>query len=85
MVAGEVPRPCATSAGGTQHQRHGGRRQISRRVRGARAEGAEGGDRAPGRADLFIDEVHTIVGAGEGGGEGGLDVANDVQTDDGAR
>ncbi|NHF72273.1 ATP-dependent Clp protease ATP-binding subunit [Paracoccus xiamenensis] len=25
---------------------------------------------------IFIDEVHTIVGAGTGGGEGGLDVAN---------
>ncbi len=25
---------------------------------------------------IFIDEVHTIVGAGQGGGEGGLDVAN---------
>ncbi|QGZ63229.1 ATP-dependent Clp protease ATP-binding subunit [Paraburkholderia acidisoli] len=25
---------------------------------------------------LFIDEVHTIVGAGTGGGEGGLDIAN---------
>ncbi|CAM3320025.1 ATP-dependent Clp protease ATP-binding subunit [Cupriavidus taiwanensis] len=25
---------------------------------------------------LFIDELHTIVGAGQGGGEGGLDVAN---------
>jgi ATP-dependent Clp protease ATP-binding subunit ClpC len=25
---------------------------------------------------LFIDEVHTIVGAGQGGGEGGLDIAN---------
>ena len=25
---------------------------------------------------LFIDEIHTIVGAGQGGGEGGLDVAN---------
>jgi ATP-dependent Clp protease ATP-binding subunit ClpC len=25
---------------------------------------------------LFIDELHTIVGAGGGGGEGGLDVAN---------
>jgi ATP-dependent Clp protease ATP-binding subunit ClpC len=25
---------------------------------------------------LFIDELHTIVGAGAGGGEGGLDVAN---------
>ncbi len=25
---------------------------------------------------VFIDEVHTVVGAGQGGGEGGLDVAN---------
>jgi ATP-dependent Clp protease ATP-binding subunit ClpC len=25
---------------------------------------------------LFIDEVHVIVGAGQGGGEGGLDIAN---------
>jgi len=25
---------------------------------------------------LFIDELHTIVGAGSGGGEGGLDIAN---------
>src|SRR5574340_1179669 len=25
---------------------------------------------------IFIDELHTIVGAGQGGGEGGLDVAN---------
>lgn len=25
---------------------------------------------------LFIDEIHTIVGAGSGGGEGGLDIAN---------
>ncbi len=37
--------------GGTQYQRHGGRRQVSRRVRGARAKGAEGDLRAPGRAD----------------------------------
>lgn len=28
---------------------------------------------------LFIDEIHTIVGAGQGGGEGGLDVANVVK------
>ena len=37
-----------------------------------------------GELILFIDEVHTIVGAGQGGGEGGLDVAN-VFADDGAR
>ncbi|MDR8398508.1 MULTISPECIES: ATP-dependent Clp protease ATP-binding subunit [Paraburkholderia] len=28
------------------------------------------------RLVLFVDEVHTIVGAGQGGGEGGLDIAN---------
>ena len=28
------------------------------------------------RMVLFIDEIHTIVGAGQGGGEGGLDIAN---------
>ena len=25
---------------------------------------------------VFVDEIHTIVGAGQGGGEGGMDVAN---------
>src|SRR5882757_2551455 len=25
---------------------------------------------------IFIDELHTVVGAGQGGGEGGIDVAN---------
>ncbi|CAM2198300.1 chaperone protein ClpB [Paraburkholderia kururiensis] len=25
---------------------------------------------------VFVDEIHTIVGAGQGGGEGGLDIAN---------
>ncbi|HJT20334.1 MAG TPA: ATP-dependent Clp protease ATP-binding subunit [Nitrospira sp.] len=36
-------------------------------------------DEIAGKRDelvLFIDELHTIVGAGQGGGEGGLDVAN---------
>jgi ATP-dependent Clp protease ATP-binding subunit ClpC len=28
---------------------------------------------------LFIDELHTIVGAGSGGGEGGLDVSNVIK------
>ncbi len=30
----------------------------------------------PDELILFIDELHTIVGAGQGGGEGGLDIAN---------
>ncbi len=42
----------------------------------ARAEGAEEVTEHQGELILFIDEVHTIVGAGQGGGEGGLDVAN---------
>jgi ATP-dependent Clp protease ATP-binding subunit ClpC len=28
---------------------------------------------------IFMDELHTIVGAGQGGGEGGLDVANVIK------
>ncbi|HWJ97138.1 MAG TPA: Clp protease N-terminal domain-containing protein, partial [Acidimicrobiales bacterium] len=31
---------------------------------------------AQGEVITFIDELHTIVGAGQGGGEGGLDIAN---------
>ncbi len=34
---------------------------------------------------LFIDEVHTIVGAGQGGGEGGLDIANTFKPATGSR
>jgi ATP-dependent Clp protease ATP-binding subunit ClpC len=30
----------------------------------------------PDSVVLFVDEVHTIVGAGQGGNEGGLDIAN---------
>src|SRR5258708_9513682 len=28
---------------------------------------------------IFIDELHTVVGAGQGGGEGGLDVSNVIK------
>lgn len=28
---------------------------------------------------IFIDELHTVVGAGQGGGEGGIDVANVIK------
>jgi hypothetical protein len=53
MVAGEVPETLRDKRpwNSTSTPWWPGR-QISRRVRGARAEGAEGGDRAPGRADF---------------------------------
>ena len=43
---------------------HGGRREVPRRGRGAPQGGAEGDHRRRGRVVTFIDEVHTIVGAG---------------------
>ena len=52
MVAGEVPDLRDKRPVDLNINAYGGRRQISRRVRGARAEGAEGGDRAPWRADF---------------------------------
>ena len=41
-----------------------------------RAADPAGGHAEQDRLVLFIDEIHTIVGAGQGGGEGGLDIAN---------
>jgi ATP-dependent Clp protease ATP-binding subunit ClpC len=32
-----------------------------------------------GELVIFIDELHTVVGAGQGGGEGGLDVSNVIK------
>jgi ATP-dependent Clp protease ATP-binding subunit ClpC len=32
-----------------------------------------------GELIIFIDEIHTVVGAGQGGGEGGVDVANVIK------
>ncbi len=48
------------------------RGEFEERVKQAMEEIAEQRDNLV----LFIDEVHTIVGAGQGGNEGGLDIAN---------
>ena len=82
----KCPRPARQAPGGTQYQRHGGRRQVSRRVRGARAKGAEGDLREhQGELILFIDEVHTIVGAGQARWRRRAGRGQRLQADDGAR
>ena len=57
----------------------GGRREVPRRVRGA-AQGRPQGDHrlAPGEIITFIDELHTIVGAGATG-EGAMDAGNMIK------
>ena len=75
IVDGEIPESLQGQARALA--RHGGaarRGQVPRRVRGA-AEGRAQGDH-PGRGDIivFIDELHTMVGAGKA--EGAIDAGN---------
>ena len=76
IVRGDVPEGLQ----GQDHlrPRHGladRRRQVPRRVRGAPQGGAQRDQgRAEGRILLFIDELHTIVGAGKA--EGAMDAGN---------
>ena len=77
MVAGEVPEALAdkrlvelsvnSMVAGSKY-----RGEFEERVQQILKEVQDQQDRLV----LFIDEIHTIVGAGQGGGEGGLDVAN---------
>ncbi len=76
MVAGEVPETLRDKRLVELNINAMVAGQISRRVRGARAEGAEGGDRAPGRADFIHRRGAHHRRCLPGGGEGGLDVAN---------
>ena len=83
---GEVPRPCATSArvelninamvAGAKY-----RGEFEERVQ----RGPEGGDRAPERADFVHRRGAHHRRCRRGGGEGGLDVVNVSNRDDGAR
>ena len=67
--------PAGQEAAGARHGRADRRREISRRVRGAAQGRAAGGDvAAEGGIILFIDEMHTLVGAGKA--DGAMDASN---------
>ena len=64
IVAGDVPGPEGQAGLGARRRRAPRRREVPRRVRGA-AEGRPRRDQeCGGQIVLFVDELHTIVGAG---------------------
>jgi ATP-dependent Clp protease ATP-binding subunit ClpB len=74
IVNGDVPgKPARQEADGARHGRADRGREVSRRVRGA-AEGVLNEIRAAGEIILFIDEMHTLVGAGKA--DGAMDASN---------
>jgi ATP-dependent Clp protease ATP-binding subunit ClpB len=75
IVRGDVPESLKNKR--VVLARHGGARrrcQVPRRVRGSAEGRAQGGRGGEGQIVLFIDELHTIVGAGAA--EGAMDAAN---------
>ena len=74
IVAGDVPEGSRTAPGRARHGRAGRGRQVPRRVRGAPQGRAQGSQEAAGQIILFIDELHTVVGAGAA--EGAMDASN---------
>jgi ATP-dependent Clp protease ATP-binding subunit ClpA len=75
IVEGDVPDILRQVAGlFARHGRAARRHQVSRRLRAAPEGGAQAAARQPD-AILFIDEIHTLIGAGAASG-GTLDASN---------
>ena len=75
IVRGDIPEGLRGQA--DRRARHGcagGRRQVPGRVRGAAQGRPQGDHRRRGQIVLFIDELHTVVGAGAA--EGSIDASN---------
>jgi ATP-dependent Clp protease ATP-binding subunit ClpB len=71
IAAATCPRACGQAPARARPGRAGRGRQVPRRVRGAPEGGAQGGRRPRAQIILFIDELHTLVGAGAAEGAHG--------------
>jgi ATP-dependent Clp protease ATP-binding subunit ClpB len=67
-------KPQGQAADGARHGRADCRREISRRVRGTAQGRPQRGPGRNGEIILFIDEMHTLVGAGKA--DGAMDASN---------
>jgi ATP-dependent Clp protease ATP-binding subunit ClpA len=74
IVEGACRRSSRTPDLRARHGRAAGRHQVPRRLRAAPEGGAEAAGGQP-NAILFIDEIHTLIGAGAASG-GTLDASN---------